>query len=407
MTTNQVSFADAEVQKCPFAAYAQVRKQGPVYLDPKSGFYVVIDYALVRKCAEDPATFSSQTGLILVKDSPIKAQLDEIWKSEGVPPVHALVVADPPDHTFHRSFIDKAFTPVRVRQLEAFIEGIVNSMIDEFEGKGEIEFLSEMAMKMTMLVFCDMLGVPQSNWKQFLGWANTVILQGKQDNSEAEQIRITHVLCEAQRYVLARAEEYRANPKECILSDLANVAIDGRKLTNEELAAIVLQLLVAGYETTSATMTAGMLRIIRTPGLEDKLRNDPALIPNFIEEVLRIDAPIQGLFRRATRDTEIGGVPVPAGSIVQLMWGAANHDASMFENPETFDPERQNARRHVAFAFGPHVCVGNQLARGELRIAFNRLLVRLQKFRLAREPEYISHPFAYGVAGLQIAFERR
>jgi cytochrome P450 len=406
MTSSEISFADPEVQKCPFSAYAKVRTQGPVYVDPKTGFYVVTDYALVRRCAEDAATFSSQTGLIMVKDSPIKAQLDEIWKREGVMPVPALVVADPPDHTFHRSFVDKAFTPVRVKQLEGFIEGVVNSIIDEFIDRGEVEFLSEMAIKMTMFVFADMFGVPRSNWKQFLEWANTAIAQGRHDNSEAEQIRITHVLCECQRYVLARAAEYRAAPKECILSDLANVDVDGRKLSDEELASICIQLLIAGYETTSATLTAALLRIIRTPGLEDRLRADPSLIPNFIEEVLRLEAPIQGLFRRATRDAEIGGVKVPAGSIVQLMWGGANRDPAVFDDPDGFDPARPNARRHVAFAFGPHVCVGNQLARGELRIAFNQLLRRLKNFRLQKEPEYFSHPFAYGVTALHVAFDR-
>jgi cytochrome P450 len=407
MTTNQISFADPSVQKCPFSAYAKVRNEGPVYVDPKTGFYVVTDYALVRQCAENATLFSSQTGLIMVKDSPIKAELDAIWEKEGVMPVPALVVADPPHHTFHRSFVDKAFTPVRVRQLEGFIEGEVNGIIDEFIDRGEVEFLGEMAIKVTMYVFADMMGIPRENWQQYLEWANTAIAQGRHDNSEDEQRRITHVLCACQRYLLERAEEYRANPKGCILSDLANGEVDGRRLTEEELASIGIQLLIAGYETTSATMTAALLRIIRTPGLEEQLRNDPALIPNFIEEVLRLEAPIQGLFRRATQDTEIGGVAVPAGSIVQLMWGAANRDPVVFESPDDFDPVRQNARRHVAFAFGPHVCVGNQLARGELRIAFTQLLRRLENFRLMQEPEYFSHPFAYGMTALHVAFDRR
>ncbi len=120
---------------------------------------------------------------------------------------------------------------------------------------------------------------------------------------------------------------------------------------------------------------------------------------------MRLDAPIQCLFRRATRDTEIGGVAVPSGTIVQLMWGGANRDPAIFENSDGFDPARPNARRHVAFSFGPHVCVGNQLARGELRIGFNLLLRRMKNFRLLKEPEYFSHPFAYGVTALHVGFE--
>src|SRR5262249_27698477 len=138
-------------------------------------------------------------------------------------------------------------------------------------------------------------------------------------------------------------------------------------------------------------------------------RSEPARLPNFIEEVLRADAPIQGLFRRATKDTEIGGVLVPAGSPIQLLWGAANRDPGQFDEPDEFKLDRTNARRRVTFGFGPHVCVGNQLARGELRIAFTRLLQRLKNLRLARpdEPvEYISHAFAYGIRALDVAFDR-
>jgi cytochrome P450 len=410
MNHDEISFADPAVQKCPFAAYRTVRAQAQVYRDPRSGMFVVLGHDLVRKVANDAATFSNETGLLLVKDSKIKDELDQIWRTEGVMPVPTMVVSDAPAHTFHRSLVDKAFTPVRVREMEAYLESIVDGMIDEFIDRGEVEFQSGMAIRVPLYVIADQLGVPRDEWPQFHRWASTVIAQGQHNNDAAEQIRITRTLCELQNYIVARAAEYEAQPRNCILSDLVHArADDGRKLSREELVAIVIQLLTAGYETTAATMTAGLLRIIQTPGLESLLRDDPARLPNFIEEVLRIDAPIQGLFRRATRDTEIGGVPVPAGSLIQLMFGAANRDPAQFSEPDEFRPDRANARRHLTFSFGPHVCVGNQLARGELRIAFTRLLHRLKNFRLARpqEPiEYISHSFAYGVRKLDVAFDR-
>jgi cytochrome P450 len=410
MNHDEISFADPAVQKCPFAAYRTVRAQAQVYRDPRSGMFVVLGHDLVRKVANDAATFSNETGLLLVKDSKIKDELDQIWRTEGVMPVPTMVVSDAPAHTFHRSLVDKAFTPVRVREMEAYLESIVDGMIDEFIDRGEVEFQSGMAIRVPLYVIADQLGVPRDEWPQFHRWASTVIAQGQHNNDAAEQIRITRTLCELQNYIVARAAEYEAQPRNCILSDLVHArADDGRKLSREELVAIVIQLLTAGYETTAATMTAGLLRIIQTPGLENLLRDDPARLPNFIEEVLRIDAPIQGLFRRATRDTEIGGVPVPAGSLIQLMFGAANRDPAQFSEPNEFRPDRANARRHLTFSFGPHVCVGNQLARGELRIAFTRLLQRLKNFRLARpqEPiEYISHSFAYGVRKLDVAFDR-
>ena len=410
MNHDEISFADPAVQKCPFAAYRTVRAQAQVYRDPRSGMFVVLGHELVRKVANDAATFSNETGLLLVKDSKIKDELDEIWRTEGVMPVPTMVVSDAPSHTFHRSLVDKAFTPVRVREMEAYLESIVDGMIDEFIDRGEVDFQSGMAIRVPLYVIADQLGVPRDQWPQFHRWASTVIAQGQHNNDAAEQVRITRTLCELQNYIVDRAAEYEAHPRNCILSDLVHArADDGRKLSREELVAIVIQLLTAGYETTAATMTAGLLRIIQTPGLESLLRNDPARLPNFIEEVLRIDAPVQGLFRRATRDTEIGGVPVPAGSLIQLMFGAANRDPAQFPEPDEFRPDRANARRHLTFSFGPHVCVGNQLARGELRIAFTRLLQRMKNFRLARpqEPiEYISHSFAYGVTKLDVAFDR-
>jgi cytochrome P450 len=410
MNHDEISFADPAIQKCPFAAYRTVRSQGNVYRDPRSAMFVVLGNELARKVANDATTFSNETGLLLVKDSKIKSTLDEIWRTEGVMPVSTMVVSDAPAHTFHRSLVGKAFTPVRVREMEAYLESIVDGMIDEFIDRGQVEFQSGMAIRVPLYVIADQLGVPREQWPQFHLWASTVIAQGQHNHDEAEQIRITRTLCELQNYIVARAAEYEAQPRSCILSDLVHArADDGRRLTREELVAIVIQLLTAGYETTAATMTAGLLRIIQTPGLEDLLRKEPARLTNFIEEVLRADAPIQGLFRRATCDTEIGGVPVPAGSLIQLMWGAANRDPAQFEDPDEFQVDRVNARRHVTFGFGPHVCVGNQLARGELRIAFTRLLQRMKNFRLARPHEaieYISHSFAYGVRALDVAFDR-
>jgi cytochrome P450 len=404
MTTENVSFADPNVQKCPFAAYHSVRSEGPVYIDPNSGFYVVTDYALVRKVAADTATFSSLTGLLLYKDDN-KETLDAIWREKGVLPVPVLVISDPPDHTFYRSLVDKAFTPLRVRQMEDYLESIVEGMIDEIAGKGEAEFLGDFASQIPLRVIADQLGMPRDDLPLFKLWSDTVIAQGQHNNSVEEQVRITHILCDLQQYTLKKAAEYRAKPQECMLSDMANADVDGRKLNDQELTSVIFQVLTAGYETTAAAMTAGILRIIRTPGLEDSLREDPERIPNFIEEVLRLDAPVQGLFRRATRDSDIGGFPVPAGATVQLMWGGANRDPGQFADPDAFNPTRDNARRHVTFGFGPHICIGNQLARGELRIAFTRLLQRLKSFRLVDEPDYIAHAFAYGVKALHIAFD--
>jgi cytochrome P450 len=156
-------------------------------------------------------------------------------------------------------------------------------------------------------------------------------------------------------------------------------------------------------------MTSAMHRIATTPGLEEELRADPAKIANFIEEVLRLEAPVQGLYRRALSDITIGGTAIPKGAIVVLRFGAANRDPAQFRDPDTLDPARVNSRSHLTFGAGPHFCLGNQLSRGELRIAFTTLLERMRNIRLADAEEpaaWMSHFLVYGPHKLLIAFDR-
>ena len=409
MNATTISFTDPETQKCPFHAYDATRNASPAYRDPVGGFYIVTNYAHVRAIAMDTATFSSETGLMFVKDSVIKDQIDKIWRENGVMPVNTMVVKDDPEHKFHRSLVDKAFTPVRMRQMENYLESIVDSMIDAYVNEAEVDFHNRMSVLVPLSVIADQLGVPRSNMAKFKFWSDTVMKECDQSNSPEQQIAITYDMCEFQRYVIGKAKEYKTKPAECLLSDMVNADVDGRCLTMEELVAIVAQILTAGNETTAAAMSSAMIRLIEQPELEQRLRDHPDQIPQFVEEVLRLDSPIQGLFRRATRDTEIGGVRIPEGSIVVIKWAAANRDPAQFANPNALDLERSNSRQHTAFGYGPHFCIGNQLARGELRIAFTQLLKRMKNFRYARGSASTvrnPHYFSYSVAELHIAFDR-
>ena len=409
MTTDPISFLDPEVQRCPFDAYRAVREDGPVYFDASANAFIVLGYNEVRKAAADPATFSSITGQLLVKDGPRQGEIDAIYRAEGFLPVTTLVIADPPDHSFHRAQVDKIFTPSRVRRMEDYIRGIVNEMIDEVRNRGEIEFVTEFAMKIPTYVIADQLGIPRAQFATFKRWSEAVIQEADPNNSHEQQIEITRTICELQQYTARMVEEYRTSPAECMLSDLVHAEDNGRRLSIEEIVSMVVQILTAGNDTTTAAMASGMYRLINTPGLEDELRANPDAIANFVEENLRHDSPVQGLWRRATRDTRIGDTDIPEGSIVILRFGAANRDPAQFGEPDRLDPERRNARSHLAFGSGPHFCVGNQLARGELRIAFSILLERLRNFRLARGEAGVTfnaHVFAYGVTRLELAFDR-
>ena len=412
MTT--IDFTDADVQKCPFGAYRRLREERcPIYVDPKTGIYQINDYALVRQAAMHADVSSSQTGSLLRGTNKTGEQGDrirEIFATHGVLPTEALIATDPPLHRLHRALVDRAFTTVRVRQMEAYLEEIVGGLIDRLEEGGEIEFVAEFALMVPMLVIADQIGVSRSDVTAFKRWSDAAVEAVNPHNTPEQEIELALTLCEMQRYLIAKAGEYRTQPAECMLSDLVHADVDGRKLDDRELAAIVLQLLVAGNETTTNTLANGMIRLIRTPELQQRLRGDPRLIANFTEEVLRIESPIQGLFRRARADLEIGGTTIPAGSMMFLRWGAANHDAQQFSDPERFDVDRDNAKRHLAFGVGAHHCIGNQLARSELNIAFTRLIERLDGFRFTRGEHSVVRSgsyIAYGVAKLYMTADRR
>jgi cytochrome P450 len=185
--------------------------------------------------------------------------------------------------------------------------------------------------------------------------------------------------------------------------------IDGRRATDGELVSIVELLIIAGNETTTNALTSAMRRLIAEPDLEEMLRAERSLLPNFVEEVLRYEAPIQGLFRKVTKDVVLGGVDIAADSILVIRYGAGNRDPKVFADADIFDVRRTNARSHLAFSYGLHFCLGNHLARSELRIVYDRLLSRACNFRLAPEADAV-HRLAsyitYGVTQLNIEFDK-
>jgi len=409
MTAETISFTDTEIQRRPFDAYADLRRRGPIYWDEASQAHIVLGYDEIRAAATDPETFSSITGRLLVKDAPYQAEVDAIFAEHGVLPVNTLVVSDPPLHSFHRSLVDKVFTPSRVKKMEDYIRSVVNDLVDEVIGRGEIEFCEELAVKIPTYIIADQLGMPRADYATFKRWSDAVIRENDPGNTKEQQLEITRTICELQRYILDRAGEYREAPADNMLSDLVRARdAGGRALTDREIASMVLQILVAGNDTTTSAMSSAMYHLATTPGLEDRLRGEPEAIGHFVEEVLRYGAPIQGLWRRVTRDTELGGTKLREGEIVVLRFGAGNHDPAHFPDPDALDPARANARNHLTFGVGPHFCVGNQLARAELRIAFGIFLTRMRNFRLARGEEgvdFIATYVAYGVRRLELAFE--
>ena len=202
-------------------------------------------------------------------------------------------------------------------------------------------------------------------------------------------------------YFTEKIEQRRSEPQDDLISDVANATIDGVVLTVEEMLGMFGQFLAAGNETTTKLITSGMLLLLRHPEVMARVRDDHSLIPGLVEEALRLESPVRGLFRLALADAEVGGVAIPAGSHVWLVYTAGNRDPEQFENPEAFDPCRQNASSHLAFSQGPHFCLGATLARAEGRIAFQTLLSRLDDIAIDETLTTFEYERSWLVHGLK------
>jgi len=402
-----ISFANPATQLCPFATYDLLRTDQPVYHDPLTGNYVLTRYDDVRRALLTPKVLSNRTGLGAARTNPA---VDAIYDAQGWRPIATLITNDPPDHRRYRVLVDKAFAFSKVEPLEQRMQQIVDNLLDALIDKPEVEFLAEFAIKLPMIVIAEQLSVAPEDMDRFKLWSDLSVESMDPTLTPEREIEVVTELTAMQRYLAAAIERLRRTPDSSLLSHLVHVEFDGDRLEMAALQNILQQLLVAGNETTTMALAAGVKLLIDTPELAETLRRSPELVPTFVEETLRIMAPIQTLFRRVTEAIEINGTSIPAGALVEVRFGAANRDPLTYPNPNQVDLARANASSHLAFGAGPHLCIGNQLARAELRVAFRSIVSRLENIRLSRgaescayTPLYISH----GLTKLWIAFNRR
>jgi cytochrome P450 len=314
-----------------------------------------------------------------------------------VPMGDQITSLDPPKHTRHRALIGKLFTPNRLKENEDFMWTFADGLIDEFVDRGEIEFSDGYARPFTLLVIADLLGVPREHHEMFRDWLGGQ--KGTVGDPEGRHFG-DRVFENLHPYFTKYIEERRSAPRADALTKLAGVTFpDGELPETIDVVRLATILFAAGQETTARLLLSGMRVLAEQPRLADELRSDPAMIPNFVEECLRLESPIKGSFRLALRDTKLADVDIPEGSVVMAVIGAANRDPHIFEDPERFDARRPNAKRNVAFGHGEHFCPGASLARTEARISFTRLLARLDDIRLI-DPSALSYAKTFIIRGL-------
>ena len=377
------SFMDPEVMQNPFPLYQWALANSPVMEIPGTGMKIVMSYDMCSEATGRVEEFSNDfTGAIagaMAEDPEVKAIIEKGW-----PQINTLLTADPPVHTRFRKLVNLAFSMPRVNALEDGIRAKVNRLIDGFIDKGECEVVSEFSVSLPVQVICEQLGFELSEQANVKRWSDAFADRLGHMISKERELECAHEVVEFQHAVKAKIDARRATPTDDLLSDIVNARIDGeRPLDDAEILSVAQQLLVAGNETTTHSLAGGIVHLAQNPDAQAKVRANPAIIPNMIEEVLRLDTPTAGMWRVVKKDCSLGGHDFKAGEMIMLRYAAANRDPAKYADPDRFDPERQNARTHLAFGKGIHMCVGNMLSRKEMTVAFQQLLARLDDIRIA------------------------
>lgn len=383
-----LDFLSEETRRNPYPVYEQIRSVSPLFQDPRSGLWMILDYEGVKRALSDSDAFSSRYG--------------PEW----------LIFLDPPRHTKLRALISRGFTPRSVANLEPRIRELVRGLLDETIERGEMDLAADFAVPLPMMVIAEMLGIPASNWLLFKRWSDIILAmsytisdRGTEESNLAIE-KFIGVTAEMNLYLAGLVRRRQIAPQDDLLSRLIEAEVDGERLTHEQILGFFQLLLLAGSETTTNLIDNAILCFVENPDQLVRLRGAPDLLPSAIEEVLRYRSPLQWMYRVARYDVKLHDQMIPAGSLVLAMIGAANRDPQQFPQADRFDIRRE-PNPHLAFGHGMHFCLGAALSRLEARIALTEFLERVKDFQLAGaepwEPRKGSH--VHGPSRLPIRFE--
>ena len=380
----------------PFELYAELRRSAPVcWVDREGGgFWAVTTHPEVSSIGADPVGFCSSRGILI----------DEIGTTYDAPPT--MMHTDPPQHTRYRRLVQPGFKPSMVRLMEAGVTAKARALIDPIQAGVALDVVQELSVPFPLQVICELLGVDGSQWPRFFEWSEAVI-PGESERSEEERGLLQIEMWE---YLIAVAEARRSAPADDLVSVLANVGGDGGdggggdRLSEAELAMFLIQLLVAGNETTRNLISGGLVALSERPDQWAALRADRTLIPSAVEELLRWTTPVISFMRTATAPTTIRGQAVAEGDPVLLVYASANRDEAVFgDDADQFRIDR-HPNPHVAFGFGPHFCLGAALARLEARVVLDQLLDRFESLEPAGPVERTASPVIAGVRRAPLVF---
>jgi cytochrome P450 len=365
----------------PFASYAALRTNEPVMFDERIGYFVVSRYDDIKAVFEDWETFSSENAQAPVR--PMGEPAKKVMKDGGFTAYSGLSARIPPEHTRIRAVASKAFTPRRYKVLEPLIRQNIDDMIDRMVAAGEPgDILHDIANDVPTITILTLIGVDTDMIPTIKEWSVSRAMLTWGELTDEEQIPHAHNLVAYWNFCQDQVTKNRDNPGDNLVADLLALQSGGEEISDHEIASLLYSMLFAGHETTTTLISNSLRVLLSHPDAYQALVNDPEKIPGAIDEILRFSGSIVAWRRKATRDAEIGGVPIPEGSGVLLLMGSANRDDAMFNNPDTFDIERENARNHLSFGYGIHFCLGNLLAKLQGRVALEEITKKLPQLRL-------------------------
>ena len=404
MATNadlEINLFDVETQQCPYDAYKMLREDSPVYKQPGTDIYVVSRYEDVRAILMDPETFRSGAAgtAYRMKTGNIERQkkIAARFAENGWVPEPTLGNRDDPGHKQMRAMFNEAFRPARIKEMDPFVETLAFELIDDFIEDGHCNWVKQFSVPLPLYIIGEQMGAKREDMWKIKGWTDAFFRRISMMLDEETELEMVDREIEGQHYFQPIFEELRKNPNDGLLSALVNTEIEGwgRPLTDNELhAEMMADTFVGGSETTTNALSAGMRLLIENKDVWHQLKSDPGkYMKVFIEEVLRLESPVQSLMRFVATDTEIQGTKIPAGSLINVRFASANRDNGQFECPEKLDLDRSKPGSHVAFGSGVHHCLGAPLARRELIWGFTAVVERFEDMWFAEgKNDFAIHP---------------
>ena len=386
----------------PFDIFKRLREEAPIYwheeiLDFEPGFWALTKHEDIVRVSKDPMTFSSAVGghLMTMGDPEV------VDPSAVAAIIGNMIGMDPPDHQIYRKMVAPSFTPKAIRTLEGDMRLKIRELLENVEDKGEFNFVTEISEQLPLWVLCEMMGIPESERPKIRDLVNNLTDASiQQDPNNAFQIWVNYM----ELFKMGRdmIEERRKSPTDDLMSVVANTKIEGGELPPELLDGFFLLMVIAGNETTRNTLTGGLMALTDNPKEREKLLKDPSLISNATDEMLRWVTSVIYFRRTATKDTNIRGQDIKAGDKVVMWYGSANRDEDIFEDGHLFRVDRENAKKHLAFGAGEHLCLGNRLGHMQIRILFEELLDRFPNIHSISDPVRIPSNFLAGISELKV-----